>query len=260
MPPRAWPADGRRARQETCAGIGGGAPSGAMAVLLPLAERVAAGVFGGLARGLRGRPLHPSGAGFEATFIVPDPPASSAPLLAEPGTRKAYVRFSRGFGLPEPLPEILSLAVKVPDADGRGGAQDFLMTATGERPILRHAFALGRSHLERTFSSVFAFEAGGERVIVGAAAATSARRPDDDDFAELEALAAAGELRLELRLAPPLGPWRTVARVVAGRRLTDDEERALRFNTDNDAGGISPVGAINAVRGAAYSAAGAARP
>jgi hypothetical protein len=73
------------------------------------------------------------------------------------------VRFSRGFGLPEPLPEILSVAVKVRDAYGPGADQDFLMTASGDRPGLRHTFAWGRSHLAHGYSTVIPFSARAPR-------------------------------------------------------------------------------------------------
>lgn len=232
-----------------------------VATVTPIAERAAAGLFGSLARLLGTRPLHPLGAGFEATFTaLATPAAPDVPLLREPGARRAYVRFSRGFGLPDPLPEILSLAVKVVDVDGRGGDQDVLLTATGERPLLRHAFAVGRSHLRRTYSSVFLFDISGRRMLLGAVPGAGAPAPDRGDLGELEALAAAGALWLDLRVATPLGPWQPVARIDVGRRLDADEERDLRFNTDHAAGGIRPVGAINAVRGAAYAAANESRP
>ncbi len=146
-------------------------------VLTPAARLVAAGLFGALAR-LRGdRPLHPTGAAFEAELIVDHPALPGVALLETPGRRPAYVRFSRGFGLPEPLPEILSLAVKVPDAYGPGRDQDLLMTATGEAPVLRHAFAAGRSHLRRTYSTVFPFSVGGRRLVIGAVPRPARRAP-----------------------------------------------------------------------------------
>ena len=40
-----------------------------------------------------------------------------------------------------------------------------------------------------------------------------------------------------------------------GRRLDDEEEDALAFNSDRAGGGIEPVGLVNRVRGAAYDAA-----
>ena len=133
-----------------------------------LAEKGAAGLFGGLAGLLGGRPLHPAGVAFDATFTVRGHPWPGAALFEQPGEYAARVRFSRGFGLPEPLPELLSLAVKVRGAYGPGADQDFLLTASGERPVLRHTFAWGRSHLAHRYSSVIPFTMGGRTVVFGA--------------------------------------------------------------------------------------------
>jgi hypothetical protein len=131
----------------------------------------ARGLFGGIAQ-LRGdRSLHPSGIAFAATLTVDNPVEGASGLLGGSGEHEAFVRFSRGFGLPEPLPEILSLAVKVPRV-----GQDLLLTATGDRPVLRHLFWAGRSHLVKRYSSVFPFRVGGETVVLGARPLTAPRR------------------------------------------------------------------------------------
>jgi hypothetical protein len=223
------------------------------------AGRAAAGaLFGSIAR-LRGdRSLHPAGVAFAATLVVDEPRLAEAELFARPGERPALVRFSRGFGLPEPLPEILSMAVKVPDAYGPGRDQDLLLTAAGERPLLRHVFAGGRSHLARTFSSVLPFRVGGRTVVFGAVPRV-APGGEEGDLAELEAEAARGALSFDLRVATPLGPWLTVARLDAGRRLSAEEEDALSFNSDTTGGGIEAVGVLNRVRGGAYASSTSAR-
>lgn len=227
--------------------------------LVPVVERGAAGLFGLLARGVRGRSLHPSGAAFAATLEVPGATAPELELFGARSRRPAIVRFSRGFGLPDPLPEILSLAIKVPDAYGPGRDQDFLLTASGGAPVLRHTFAAGRSHLNRTYSSVIPFTAAGRRVLFGALPSPRASSRSGD-LDELRAVAARGELTLELRIAGLLAPWRELATVRIGRPLEDGQERTLGFNSDTTGGGIEAVGAINRVRGAAYAASLRARP
>lgn len=219
----------------------------------------AAGLFGGLAGVLRRRPLHPAGAGFAATLTVLEPTEPRLPLFARPGEHAALVRFSRGFGLPEPLPEILSLAIKVRDAYGPGADQDFLLTASGERPLLRHTFAWGRSHLAHTYSSVIPFTAAGETVVFGAAPRT-APLAGERDLDELRRRAAQDALAFDLRVATLGGPWRTLARLDVGRALDDEEETALTFNSDTTGGGIAASGWINRVRGAAYDASARVRP
>jgi hypothetical protein len=225
-----------------------------------LGQKGAAGLFGGLAGLFRGRPLHPTGAGFTATVHVPGPTEPRLALFAQAGEYDALVRFSRGFGLPEPLPEILSLAVKVRDAYGPGADQDFLMTASGDRPVLRHAFAWGRSHLAHGYSTVIPFTAAGRTVVFGAVPVAPPLDDEDRDLPELEQAAARGDLALDLRVATLRGPWHTLARVDVGRPLDDAEERALTFNSDTTGGGIAATGFVNRLRGAAYDASTRARP
>lgn len=221
--------------------------------------RAAAGVlFGTVARVRGDRPLHPAGVAFAGELVVDGPTLPGTELFSGPGRHPAVARFSRGFGLPEPLPDILSIAVKVPDAYGPGRDQDFMLTATGERPVLRRLFAAGRSHLARTYSSVFPFTAGGETVLLGAQPRT-APLDEDRDLDELRAAARAGVLDLDLRVAAPDGPWRTVGRVELRRVLEREEEDDLAFNSSNSGGGIAPAGFVNAVRDAAYDAAARGR-
>jgi hypothetical protein len=56
------------------------------------------------------------------------------PWLDEPGTDPAVVRFSRGGGLPESLPDVLGIALRI-DPDGRPG--DALFATTGRGPVGR---------------------------------------------------------------------------------------------------------------------------
>lgn len=230
-----------------------------MSAFTGVAQRGAAGVFGTLAKTFHGRPLHPAGAAFAATLRVPEATAPELALFAGPGEHEARVRFSRGFGLPEPLPEILSVAIKVLGAYGPGKDQDFLITASYDAPLLRHAFAGGRSHLTQTYSSVVPFEAAGRSVVFGAVPHPV---PDVNagDLEELVRHAANGDLVLDLRMATLRGPWHTLGTVTIGRPLTPDEERALTYNSDTTGGGIAASGFVNRLRGAAYDASTRARP
>lgn len=230
-----------------------------MSVATALGQKGAAGLFGGLAGLFRGRPLHPAGVAFAATLRVEEATDPALDLFAAPGEYDAAVRFSRGFGLPEPLPEILSLAVKVRDAYGPGADQDFLLTASGERPVLRHAFAWGRSHLEQTYSTVIPFSAGGTPVVFGAVPRTPGLSRTGD-LEELDRRAQQGDLALDLRVATLRGPWRTLARVDVGARMDADEEQRLTFNSDTTGGGIAASGFVNRLRAAAYDAAARTRP
>jgi hypothetical protein len=151
------------------------------------------------------------------------------------------VRFSRGFGLPEPIPELMSMAIKVPNAYGPGATT----TCSWRRPATPAAaprVRLGRLALwTAAYSTVLPFRVGERTMVLGAVPREPAeRRPGD--LPELEAAAGGGDLAFDLRVATPLGPWRTVARLEVGRRLADEEEDALAFNSTATGGGIEPVG------------------
>ncbi|WP_205698274.1 hypothetical protein [Conexibacter sp. SYSU D00693] len=227
-------------------------------VLTPVARAGASALFGALARTFGTRPLHPAGVAFRARLVVEGRPLPGTTLFGDPAEHDAVVRFSRGFGLPEPLPEILSLAIKVPDAYGPGEHQDLLLTATGEAPVLRHVFFWGRSHLAKTYSTVTPFRVVGRTVVFGARPLAA---PDEDaagDLDELRATAARGALALELRVATPRGPWQPIGRLDVGEELHRDEP--LAFTNEATGGGIEPVGFVNEVRGGAYAGAARSRP
>ena len=223
-----------------------------------LARAAAGALFGAVARVRGDRPLHPAGVAFAGELVVEEATLPAADLFARAGRHRAVARFSRGFGLPEAVPDILSVAIRVPDAYGPGRDQDFMLTATGERPLLRRVFAAGRSHLARTYSSVFPFTVGDETVLLGAQPRTPTRG-EGGGLGELRASARAGELALDLRVATPGGSWRTVGRVELHEPLAAAEEDGLAFNSSNAGGGIAPAGFVNAVRDAAYDAAARGR-
>lgn len=203
--------------------------------------RAAAGtLFGTLAKLTGDRPIHPDGAAFTAELVVDKPRLRRARLFAKPGRHDAVVRLSRGFGLPRPIPDLMSMAIKVPDAYGPGRDQDLLLTAAGERPLLRHLFAWGGTHADRAYSTVLPFRVGETTMLLGAS-------PDPD---------ARG---FDLRAATPTGPWHTIARLELHERLSAEAEDALAFNSETTGGGIAPSGLINRVRAAAYDAAAAGR-
>jgi hypothetical protein len=72
----------------------------------PAGRAVVSTLFGGIARATGSRQLRPLGAAYDATLHVgPGTPLPGAELFATPGEHRSVVRFSRGFGLPDPLPE-----------------------------------------------------------------------------------------------------------------------------------------------------------
>src|SRR3954451_10255298 len=65
------------------------------------------------------KPLHPVGAVSRGTLHRYGlTPSVGVKWLDEPGQDKVLVRFSRALGLPGPLPDVLGLAVRIPQPAG----------------------------------------------------------------------------------------------------------------------------------------------
>jgi hypothetical protein len=211
-------------------------------------------VLGAVAAVRRGKPVHPHGAAYSARLVVPG--AASAPpsaaLLSRPGRHAAIVRFSRSLGVPRPLPDLLGLSIRIPNAYGDGAHQDFLLVTSIDRPVLDRIFVPARDAQQRPYSSSLPYRAGGERFLIGALPrASSPRPPGDTELDRVRAAAATGRLAFDLAVAPPRGRFRAVAELRIGEPLPQAVD-ALRFNPFNCGGGVEPAGALNAMRRTAY--------
>jgi hypothetical protein len=213
--------------------------------------------FYALATLRRRRSLHPAGIGYEGWLRVPDePPARPAvPLFQAGTTHPALLRFSRGAGLPEPLPDALGVAIKLPDAHGSGRDQDLLLTSSTDRPLVRRLLFPARSFVRGAFSTALPYDLGDDRVVLllVPAHAGDGRRAARGALAELRAAAVDG-LRFELRAARSFGRSQALATVTVGPPLPDDQTEALRFNPWTTGPGIRPAGWLNLLRDAAYRA------
>jgi hypothetical protein len=222
---------------------------------------VAAGFYA-LAALRRRRSLHPAGVGFKGQLLVSnDAPDRPEVALLRPGaTYGALLRFSRGAGLPELLPDALGVAIKLPDAHGPGADQDLLLTRSTSRPLLRRLLFPARSFVRGAFSTALPYDLDGKRVVVLLVPApTGKRRPPGGvaagggALAELRAAAAAG-LGFELRTAGTLGPSQRLATLTVDEALPAEQTEALRFNPWTTGPGIRPSGWLNLLRDAAYRA------
>jgi hypothetical protein len=226
-----------------------------------VAGPLAAGVFGALSALRRRRVFHPYGRAFDATVDLVGLPDLAPSVLASAGRHRAVVRLSRGAGVPEPLPDILGVAVRLLDVgEERGQHQDLLLASSGTAPVLRHTLVpvtgFGRAH----YSSVLPQQAGGMTVVLGLRPVWSGEPSPTarlDDVAE--ALTSA-RLTFDLAVAAPAGEWRTAGRIEVGAARGEAESESLRFNPFNDAGGVEPIGALNGLRRRAYAASQAVRP
>jgi hypothetical protein len=231
------------------------------------APAVAAGFY--LLAALRSkRSLHPTGVGYRGWLVIGDdhPGRPEAPLF-RPGTaHPALLRFSRGAGLPEPLPDALGVAVKLPDAYGPGNDQDLLLTSSTDRPLLRRLLFPATSFVRGTFSTALPYELGGKRVVLllvpahsgGGQSARAGIRRGRGALDELDA--AAGGLRFELRTASSFGPSQPVATLTTDQPLSPGQTEALRFNPWTTGPGIRPAGWLNLLRDTAYKASQRGRP
>jgi hypothetical protein len=218
--------------------------------------------FYALATVRRRRSLHPVGMGYEGWLQVLDggQPQPGVPPFQPGTTRPALLRFSRGAGLPEPLPDALGVAIKLPDAHGPGADQDLLLTSSTDRPLLRRMLFPASSFVRGAFSTALPYDFGGNRVVLLLVPAhTGHRRSTDGDdhpargaLAELRA--AADGLRFELRIARTFGRSQALATVIVGPPLPVDQTEALRFNPWTAGPRIRPAGWLNLLRDTAYRA------
>jgi hypothetical protein len=219
------------------------------------AVSMAAAVFGGLAS-LRGRrSLHPDGASYRATLDI-DAKAPGLPA----GRHPVLLRFSRGIGLPRRTPDLLGLAIRIPDLHGPGRDQDLLMTTSLRPPILHHLlFPALRGPFGQPYSTILPYRVAGALAIFGV---LPLRRPDRRQRADLDEFAAAadaGEARFALALARPGRPWHRIGLITAGEPLPAEEGERLSFNPWNAGGEIRPAGPFQRIRDPAYSASQRAR-
>lgn len=224
-----------------------------------LAASVLAETFALVSRARSAESLHPFGAVHEAELRVhggdggrPDL-LSGVPFLTTPAAHAGVVRFSRSLGLPERVPDIHGLALRLEDAHGPGQHQDLLLVTSGDGMLVHHLFVPGRGYFDRPYSSVLPYRGEGGRFVVGARVAPSAPRPagEGSELADLGSAAATGDLRFEVGVAPIGGRLVPVADLEVGARLPD-HANALRFNPWNTGGGLHPAGPVNALRDRVY--------
>jgi hypothetical protein len=252
----------------TLAGSAAGATAstlvgGAREAAYRMGDAATAATFGVLSA-LRGkRFFHPSGVAFAGRVDVEPGLGYGVPLLDEQRSFKAIARFSRGAGTPEPLPDVLGLAVRVLDAHGKGLHQDLLMVTSDRRPLGRHLLLPARGFLSRSYSSVLPYSIGAMgRFCFGAdpldvPATPRIRRTIDNVTTAVEQ----GGLLLRLTLAAfPAGPWHPWATLTLTHQVPTGVSDELRFNVmDNTGGGIQPEGWLQQLRRNAYQASQAAR-
>jgi hypothetical protein len=202
----------------------------------------------------RGKAFHPDGVVYDARLAIAGDPAApqAAQLLSRPAEHRAIVRFSRAVGLPRPIPDLLGMSLRVPDAYGTGRHQDFLLVTSADYPLLHHIFLPARDGQQRPYTSSLPYRAKDDLFLVGAVAQPSSPRPHGrSEFERLEAAASTGRLAFDIAVARISGRFQPVGSLHIGRRLGHELD-ALRFNPWNTGGRMEPAGWLNGARDRAY--------
>lgn len=158
---------------------------------------------------------------------------AGAALLRTPASYDVVVRLSRSLGLPRPLPDVLGIAVRVLDCYGEGRHQDLLLD-TGAAPRVLRRLPLPRRSRSAMHSSLLAYDAAGERLLLGAREV--------------------GRDRWELCLARRHEDWQTWGSLSLGPALRAPLGRRLRFDPWTTGDDLRPAGVLNELRRGAYAA------
>ena len=202
-------------------------------------------LFATLAVAREARSLHPRGVTLQGTAAIG--PAGRA-LAASPEV-PVVVRFSRGVGLPHPLPDFHGVAVRFVDAHGPGQHQDLLLISAGAPPVLRHLLFPTSTFSGSGYSTVLPYRTGAGRRLFRCAPPA---------FRTLRDIGEALPLELDLRVASVRGEWQPAATLSLDAVVRDDA--AIRFDPWNTSDGLVPDGFLNRLRSPAYAASRAAAP
>jgi hypothetical protein len=199
-------------------------------------DSAVAAVLAAGSRARSARVFHPEGVAHRARIALDGGHGLPA------GTRRGIVRLSRGIGLPDALPDLLGLAIRIDDVAGTGAHQDLLLVSSSAAFPLRHLLVPARHFARPTYSSLARFRAPDGAVVTAVARAL------------------VGSHQFELGVAEGTGAPRPAGVVVLEEQLPDAAGQALRFDVWRHAAVLEPVGWLNGLRRRAYAASQAARP
>ncbi|MBM7806213.1 hypothetical protein JOD57_002050 [Geodermatophilus bullaregiensis] len=218
--------------------------------LARLAGRLAAVPLGTLARWRDGKPMHPRGVVLDAVLERTGGPRDwGVRWLAEPAREPAVVRLSRGAGLPAPLPDLLGLAVRLPDGDR---PVDLLLSTGGTGRRTRYV-PVPRVDAAATYSSFMGYRstAGTLRLV---AVPDGPRGVRSDPGPVADAVSGRG-LAFRLLVARGGGDWVPFARLVLTAPVAEPDPD-LRFDAvRNPPPGLLADGPMARFRAPAYAAA-----
>lgn len=204
-------------------------------------------LFGVAAALRRKKPLHPRGSVVPIRLIRTGlDPGFRVPWLDDPGSDIGVARFSRSIGLPDALPDILGLAVRL---EGPEGPHDLLLATTGRRPVLRSVLLPWVTPLTATYGSLFPYATPRGNVVFAAWLAESAP--------ELSGAPAA----FTLAVASPVGAYREFGRLELEALPGQGSDDSLDFDpVVHPLPGLAMSRGFAALREPAYASARAHRP
>ena len=116
------------------------------------------------------KPLHPAGEILRGRVLRRGSDTTSGvPWLDEPGSDHVVVRLSRAIGLPQALPDIHGLALRLELPDGRA---DLLLASTGWGRLSRFVLTFGQEPESRPLTSLLPYRTASGPVLLGARAST----------------------------------------------------------------------------------------
>jgi uncharacterized protein YndB with AHSA1/START domain len=195
-------------------------------------------LFGLVAAARDNRALHPRGVTCRARARL----TSEGAALASARHLPAVVRFSRGAGLGDRLPDINGLAIRLVDAAGSDLHRDLLFSSAGPgifRQILVPSVDFGSSR----FSSVLRFRWTGQPVTLVASV--------DPTGLTLSELRAGSSARIVTSAIGSDGSRSTLAEITIDGVLEDSR---VRFSPGQPDDVLVPIGFLNALRVPAYAA------
>ncbi|MFA6576735.1 MAG: hypothetical protein WCS84_15040 [Nocardioides sp.] len=179
------------------------------------------------------KPLHPQGRVLEACLyrhgVVPP---LGIEFLDTVSTDEVVVRESRAIGLPQRLPDIHGLAVKVTNADGTTG--DLLFATTGSGRLTRFVLTLSKTMYGRPLTTLLPYDTSAGPVVLGARAV--------------------GVSTVELVCSVGDGEWRHFADLRLSE--TDAADQTVSFDpVRNQLPGLEQYGWVSRLRAPAYETA-----
>ena len=178
------------------------------------------------------KPLHPEGVIVKGTLERRGSAApSGSAWVDEPGEDEVVVRVSRAIGLPDAVPDIHGLAVRVPTPAGVG---DLLFASTGWSLLGRFVLTFGGGPESRPMTTLLPY-----------------RTPEGPALLGLRAIA--GQV-YEMSWCRPRGGWHAFAEL----RLTDDEapNQATSFDpVRNQLPGLTQYAWVRRLREPSYRTA-----